>query len=58
MTNGLARPPSAGDDAISQAHRVTVDGKVAHQHQTHIGKYGGQRQFPDDWVQFPSVGSP
>jgi RHS repeat-associated protein len=47
-----------GDDAISQVHRVTVNGKVVHQHQTHIGKYGGQRQFPDDWVQFPSVGSP
>lgn len=48
----------AGDDTISQVHRVKVDGKVVHQHQTHIGKYGGQRQFPDDWVEFPSVGSP
>lgn len=24
------------------------------EHQTHIGKYGGARRFPDDWVQFPT----
>ncbi|HEX5927302.1 MAG TPA: RHS repeat-associated core domain-containing protein [Baekduia sp.] len=48
----------SGDDAISQVHQVTVGGKTVHQHQTHIGRYGGQRQFPDQWVEFPSVGSP
>jgi len=45
----------SGDDAISQVHRITVDKKVAHQHQTHLGKHGSRRQFPDDWVQFPEV---
>ncbi len=47
-----------GEETISTAHRVTVEGDVVHQHQTYIGKYGGERQFPDEWVQYPDVGSP
>ena len=39
----------------SMTHQVTKDGKVIHQHQTHIGKHGTQRQFPDEWVEFPKV---
>jgi len=39
----------------SVTHQVTKDGKVIHQHQTHIGTYGGQRQFPDEWVEFPKI---
>ncbi|MEW6744301.1 MAG: hypothetical protein AB1486_16225, partial [Planctomycetota bacterium] len=39
----------------SVTHQVTKDGKVIHQHQTHIGKHGTQRQFPDEWVEYPKV---
>jgi hypothetical protein len=28
---------------------------MVHQHQTHVGKYGTRRQFPDSWVQHPEV---
>ncbi len=44
-----------GDDAISKVHRVTVGGRPVHQHQTHIGKYDGERRFPDEWVQYPDI---
>ena len=40
---------------ISVTHRVTRDGKVLHQHQTHIGKYGSKRQFPDEWIEYPTI---
>ncbi|MBF0547653.1 MAG: RHS repeat-associated core domain-containing protein [Candidatus Riflebacteria bacterium] len=36
--------------AISQTHRVTTDGEIVHQHQTHIGEQGGQRSVPDEWT--------
>ena len=39
----------------SVTHQVTKDGKVIHQHQTHIGANGGQRRFPDEWVEFPEI---
>lgn len=39
----------------SVTHQVTKDGKVIHQHQTHIGRHGTQRQFPDEWVNHPKV---
>ena len=39
----------------SVTHQVTKDGKVIHQHQKHIGTNGGQRQFPDEWVEFPKI---
>ncbi len=39
----------------SVTHQVTKDGKVIPQHQTHIGTNGGQRQFPDEWVEFPKI---
>jgi hypothetical protein len=44
-------------EAISQAHVVTVDDQVVHQHQTHLGKYDGKRQFPNEWIQYPDVGT-
>jgi hypothetical protein len=44
-----------GGETISVTHQVTRDGEVIHQHQTHIGKGGGQRQFPNEWVEFPDV---
>ena len=38
------------DKTISKTHRVTKDGKIIHQHQDHIGKFGGKRRFPDVWT--------
>ncbi len=45
-----------GDETISTVHQVNLEGEVIHQHQTHIGKYGGERGFPAEWIQFPDVG--
>ena len=39
----------------SVTHQVERNGEIIHQHQTHIGKYGGRRQFPDKWVQYPEI---
>ena len=44
-----------GEDAISVTHQVTRDGKIIHQHQTHIGKYGSHRRFPSEWVEYPTI---
>ena len=38
------------DEMISRTHIVRKDGEVLHQHQNHTGKYGGERQFPDEWT--------
>ena len=46
---------SQGGKTNSVTHQVTKDGKVIHQHQTHIGKYGSKRKFPDDWVEYPKI---
>jgi hypothetical protein len=43
------------EDTISVTHQVDLDRKIIHQHQTHIGKYGAERQFPDEWVEHPTV---
>jgi RHS repeat-associated protein len=40
---------------ISVTHQVVKDGKVIHQHQTHIGKHGTERGFPDEWVEYPTI---
>jgi RHS repeat-associated protein len=45
-------------ETISTAHRVELEDEVIHQHQTHIGKYGGERQFPNEWIQYPDVEAP
>jgi hypothetical protein len=42
----------------SVTHQVEVDGQVVHQHQTYIGKYGGQRELPPEWSQFPDINAP
>lgn len=39
----------------SVTHQVIKEGKVIHQHQTHIGKYGTRRQFPDEWIEYPRI---
>ncbi|MBL8398577.1 MAG: hypothetical protein JNL84_10625 [Candidatus Accumulibacter sp.] len=43
---------------ISRTHEVTKDGKVIHQHQNHIGKRGGERQFPDEWTGTKTINAP
>jgi hypothetical protein len=40
---------------ISKTHQVEKNGEVIHQHQDHVGKYGTQRSFPDEWVEYPRV---
>jgi hypothetical protein len=48
-----------GDETISIVHQVeNVDGAIIHQHQTHVGRYGGERRFPNEWIQYPDIGSP
>jgi len=39
----------------SVTHRVERDGNVIHQHQTHIGKHGTERDFPDEWIEYPRI---
>jgi RHS repeat-associated protein len=44
------------DETISVTHQVTnKQGKVKHQHQTHIGKYGTRRDFPDEWTEYQTI---
>jgi hypothetical protein len=47
-----------GGRTNSVTHQVERNGEIIHQHQTHIGKYGGQRQFPDEWVQYKEIKKP
>ena len=62
------RPTPGGDGATSThilervdgevnsvTHQVTKDGEVLHQHQTHVGKHGTERRFPDEWIEHPTV---
>jgi hypothetical protein len=44
-----------GGETVSVTHQVDRGGDVVHQHQTHVGKGGGQRQFPNEWIEFPDV---
>ena len=30
-------------------------GEIIHQHQTHIGMYGSERIFPEEWLMFPTI---
>ena len=42
----------------SVTHRVVrADGETVHQHQTHIGKYNTRRRFPDEWNDYPIIGT-
>lgn len=43
-------------NTISVTHQVERDGVIIHQHQTFIGRSGGRRGFPDEWVEYPDVG--
>jgi RHS repeat-associated protein len=43
-------------ETISVTHAVKDKTNVViHQHQTHIGKYGGQRRFPEDWIENKTI---
>jgi RHS repeat-associated protein len=42
-------------ETISVTHRVELENEIIHQHQTHIGKYNGERQFPDEWIENPTI---
>jgi hypothetical protein len=69
ITNQVIRRTSLGADsgeslhiiermngeAISVTHQVTRGGKIIHQHQTHIGKYGTSRQFPNQWITYQDM---
>ncbi len=39
----------------SVTHQVMKDGKIIHQHQTHIGKYGNEMRFPDERIEYPII---
>lgn len=40
----------------SVTHQVRKpDGRTVHQHQRHIGKHGTERDFPDEWIEYPKV---
>ena len=46
-----------GNETISITHRVKDQTEnIIHQHQTHIGKYKTNRQFPDEWIEYPDIG--
>jgi len=45
--------------AISRVHRVfDKNGRLIHQHQTHIGRHGTERAFPSEWVEYPPIDIP
>ncbi len=48
----------ASGNVISRTHKVTTDGKTVHQHQNHVGKEGGVRQFPDEWTGTETINAP
>ncbi|MBX3630971.1 MAG: RHS repeat protein [Nitrosomonas sp.] len=48
----------APGNVISRTHKVTTDGKTVHQHQNHVGKEGGIRQFPDEWTGTKTINAP
>ncbi len=45
-------------NAISRTHTVTKESQIVHQHQNSIGKYGGERQFPDEWTGTETINAP
>jgi RHS repeat-associated protein len=47
-----------GGKTNSVTHRVEVNGKLVHQHQTHVGKYGAERRFPDEWTGTKTIDKP
>jgi len=55
-SSATLREVDAAGAPVSVTHRVVgTNGNIVHQHQTHIGRYGTEREFPDEWVQFPRI---
>ena len=42
----------------SVTHQVERNGEIVHQHQAHVGKYGGRRVFADEWNKYPKIDKP
>lgn len=42
---------------VQAGAQVHLDGRLIHQHQSHVGKYGGERDFPNDWIEVPGCES-
>jgi hypothetical protein len=57
-TSSITLEKDAAGRTVSRTHTVTKDGQVIHQHQEHIGKYGGERRFPDEWTGTPTINAP
>jgi len=58
-SSAVIREVDGTGNAVSVTHRVVrPDGSIVHQHQTHLGRHGTERQFPDEWVQFPTRNEP
>lgn len=54
-TSRMIRERTDGQ-TTSVTHQVTSpDGRVIHQHQTHVGRHGTERRFPDEWVEYPTI---
>jgi hypothetical protein len=54
-SSAMIREVDGSGNVVSRTHRVVrPDGSIPHRHQTHIGRHGTERQFPDEWVQFPT----
>ncbi len=43
------------NETISVTQQVERSGKIIHQHQKHIGRYGTERFFPDQWIEYPQI---
>ncbi len=42
-------------EVVSITHQVERGGEIVHQHQRHIGRYGSEREFPVEWIQYPDI---
>lgn len=40
---------------ISKTHQVFLEGEIIHQHQSHIGTYGTERFFPEEWLNYRTI---
>jgi RHS repeat-associated protein len=42
-------------ETISLTHQVFLENNIIHQHQIHIGTYGSERIFPEEWLLFRTI---
>jgi hypothetical protein len=57
-SSSITLEKDAAGRTVSRTHTVSKDGQVLHQHQEHIGKYGGERRFRDEWTGTPTINAP